>query len=494
MTLLIAAFAMRLVHLDAQSLWWDEMVTVFRSASPPSLMWADILRARNQVPLYYVLMRPWATLGQRAFWVRYISVWWGMVEIALTYRLGARLANQSVGTLAAGLLSALPTHVWYSQEARAYTLLGALAVLSYLQLLRLARRPRDGWGWLGYGATLTAILYTHYFGAFLLLAQAIPLLLQWRRNRPLFLRWAVTAGLVGLAFLPWLAIVLRAGGFRQAPIDWIADAHWYEPLLTFYTFGLGSTADPARWWNWLAALALLVSFGWGARRLLRQAGSALVSQTVLCWAGVPLFLMWILSVNLPGLPQRRSIYMDRYITWLLPPFALLVAWGWQRWRRRHRSAWIAALPVLACLALSLGALYVDPRHAREDWRSAVASLNQLATHDAVLVSDPVQRLPLWYYPPSEELTVVEAPQGPPEGNVNEWLGIPAPIPELWLITWRDNTNPHGFPAQRNQALAGGATFDQRKNWLDTHYHVAQRLSFPGIILSCYRQAGTAHDG
>lgn len=161
----------------------------------------------------------------------------------------------------------------------------------------------------------------------------------------------------------------------------------------------------------------------------------------------------------------------------------------------HRcSAWIAASLVLACLSLSLGALYTDPRHAREDWRAAVASLNQLAADEAVLVSYPVQRLPLWYYPPTEKLTVVEAPEGLPDEDLNEWLGIPTPISELWLITWRDNTNPHGFPAQRNRALAEGATFDKHKSWLDARYRVAQRLNFPGIILSCYRQAGEAPGG
>jgi len=315
------------------------------------------------------------------------------------------------------------------------------------------------------------------------------------------LRWLVVAGLAGLAFLPWMAVsgVLQRGGFRESPIDWIAEAHWYEPLLTFYAFGLGGTADPTRWWNWLAALALLVSCGWGVRQLLRRGtsprfgggrASPLAGQMVLCWPMVPLLLMWLLSVDLPGVPQRRSIYMDRYVTWLLPPFALLVAWGWQRWRRRHWSAWVAAPAYLACLLISLGTLYTDPRCAREDWRAAVESLNRLAGHNAVLISRPVQRLPLSYYLPSAALTVVEAPDGlPPEGDLFGWLGLRPPPDaggtELWMISSHDNTDPHGFPAQRNRALAEGAKFDGLKNWLDARYRVAQSLNFPGMVLTCY---------
>ncbi len=492
--MLLVAFLLRIWRLGAQSMWWDEMVTVFRAASTRSVMWADILRARNQVPLYYLLMRPWVALGRGAFWVRYTSVWWGVLTVALVCRLGVQLASRRVGVTAAALLAILPLHVWYSQEARAYTLLGALAVCSYLALLRVMRHPRDKWGWLCYAVALLAALYTHYFGAFLLLAQAIPLLLHWRHRRGLLLRWLGVAGLVGLVFLPWLIVVLGTGGFRQAPVDWIAEAHWYEPLLTLWAFGLGGTANPAHWWNWLAFAVLLLSFAWGWRWLQFQVSVRQVVQMVACWLAVPLLLMWVLSVDLPGVPQRRSIYMDRYVTWLLPVFALLVAWGWHHWRRRHWSGWAVAGVCLACLAFALGTLYTDPSYAREDWRAGVESLNSLAGRDAVLIRRPVQRLPLWYYPPAEELTVVEAPDGLPQGDLVAWLGLESPATEMWVITSLDNTDPHGFPAGRNRKLAEGATFDPLKEWLDARYRVDERLRFPGIVLTCYRHAGRSSDG
>jgi uncharacterized membrane protein len=163
-----------------------------------------------------------------------------------------------------------------------YTLLGALAVLSYLQLLHILDHPRAWMSWLVYGMVLLAAVYIHYFGAFLLLAHALPFLLH-RRQRPgLALRWLIAAGVVCLAFLPWLIVVVRAGGFQEAPIDWIDEARWYEPLLTFYALTLGSTAQPAQWWNWAACAALLVAFVWGIRRVLRYAHPSFMSEPMLC--------------------------------------------------------------------------------------------------------------------------------------------------------------------------------------------------------------------
>jgi mannosyltransferase len=494
-SLLILAFALRIWRLETQSLWWDEIDTVFLAVSPPSLAWDDILRVGNQVPLYYLLLRPWAALGQGEFWIRYPSVWWGVLTVASTFRLGQQLANRGVGTTAATLLAILPFHIWYSQEARTYSMLGALVTLSYLQLLYLADQPRDSRRWLTYGVTTLAILYTHYFGALLLLAQAIPLLAHWRQRRPLVWRWLKVVGVAALALIVWMAAsqVLQPGGLERAPIDWIDEASWYEPLLTFYTFGLGSTAYPAHWWNWLTCAALLIAFIWGVRRLLDDTRSSLVSGLMVCWPLVPIVMMWLLSVRLPGLTDRRSIYMDRYVTWLLPVFALLVAWGWERWRRRDWSGWGAAALYAVTLTISLGALYTDPRYARENWRSAMRRINARARDDAMLISRPAQRLPLWYYPSSDAITVIESPAGLPDGELDRWLGTPSVPAEVWLITTRDNTNPHGFPQRRNKALDEGAPSDELKTYFDARYPIAHQLRFPGVLLTCYRPVGEAHN-
>jgi mannosyltransferase len=494
--LLALAFGLRLWRLDAQSLWWDEIDTVFLAVSPPSLAWDDILRVGNQVPLYYLLLRPWTALGHGEFWIRYPSVWWGVLTVALTFRLGHRLANRRVGAIAAGLLSVLPFHIWYSQEARAYSMLAALVTVSYFLLSHLARRPCDSRRWVIYGVTTLAILYTHYFGTLLLLAQAIPILAHWRRKRMLVWRWLKVASLAALALVLWMAAsqVLLPGGFKRAPIDWIDEASWYEPLLTFHTFGLGSTAYPAHWWNWLTCAALLIAFIWGVRRQLDDTRSSLVSGMMVCWPLVPIVMMWLLSVRLPGLTNRRSIYMDRYVTWLLPVFALLVARGWDRWRRRHWSAWGAAALYAVTLVISLGTLYTDARYGREDWRSAVRRMNARTGNGAVLISRPVQRLPLWYYPPSDAITVIEAPDSLPQGELDRWLGISSAPEKLWLITARENTNPHGFPQRRNRTLAEGAPSDMLKTYFDARYPIAHRLRFPGVLLTCYRPPAEVHNG
>ena len=55
----------------------------------------------------------------------------------------------------------------------------------------------------------------------------------------------------------------------------------------------------------------------------------------------------------------------------------------------------------------------------------------------------------------------------------------------WLISSVDNTNPHGFPHQRNAALTRVGEEDAIKVWLDAHYVQLGEMSFTGVWITLY---------
>ncbi len=180
LALLLLAFALRVYALDAQSLWYDEAVTaqVAQQGLGELARWtADDI----QPPLYYALVAGWTRLAGTGEWaLRFPSVVFGLLMVALAYVLGRRLFGRPAGRVAALLASLHPLWIYYSQEARMYTLLTALGMLAGYALLRVlassqepgSARKRLGWWAVFVGASI-ALLYTHYFAAFLLLAFAL---------------------------------------------------------------------------------------------------------------------------------------------------------------------------------------------------------------------------------------------------------------------------------------------------------------------------------
>lgn len=517
--IVILAFCLRIYHLDHQSLWWDEAYAVVSTSQPLSSLFEVLLAIRNHVPLYFLAVRLWAILGHTVFNHRFFSVIWGMVGVALTYRVGRTVAGTRVGLTAAFLIAISPFHVWYSQETRMYTMVSTCVLLGNWFLLRLLRRDRRA-DWLGYGLSMLVAVYTHYLAAFALLAHYVFLSLRYRTLKRVFIKWLFYAGAVVLVFGIWVAVMMFQGGFASAPIGWIAPARWYEPLLTLLVLSAGPTIDPGQAFVYLSLVVCVLAIGLSVVRATRYGMAAELAEAgpadplgqrkewirhsielLVTWLFVPILALWAISLDLP-IPQKRSIYVDRYLIVSLPAFVLLVACGLVYAARRWRSVRPDIVGIVVLLALSgygLANLYWDPQYARDDWRAALAYLEMARETEDVLLLRPSHTLLLAYYA-RESIPYQEFPFLFYEEEQEAFLRQEMPsrmqdiareAPRAWLISSVENTNAHGFPQQRNADLLTIVELDPIKGWLDERYDVLEERRFPGIVLSLY---GLGSDG
>jgi uncharacterized membrane protein len=92
---------------------------------------------------------------------------WALAGIAFTYRLGADLYDRKAGVFAALLTAGSLFLLYFARNARHYTLFFTLAVALAWVYVRWRRQPDSG-RWLAAIAVLqAALLYTHYFGAWM---------------------------------------------------------------------------------------------------------------------------------------------------------------------------------------------------------------------------------------------------------------------------------------------------------------------------------------
>lgn len=134
--ILLVASTVRFYRIDHQSFWNDEGNSARLSERTIPLI-IEGTASDVHPPGYYLILRGWRELvGESEFGLRSFSAFVGIITVAGTIALGRHfLPPMAAGT--AGLLVALsPPLVYYSQEARMYSLLGAIAVLATLTLLK----------------------------------------------------------------------------------------------------------------------------------------------------------------------------------------------------------------------------------------------------------------------------------------------------------------------------------------------------------------------
>ncbi|MEZ4767321.1 MAG: glycosyltransferase family 39 protein, partial [Caldilineales bacterium] len=227
------AFALRLVRLGVDSLWYDETVSVYLAGQRIPELIAHTARDIHP-PGYYLLLRGWLALtgfptghadaaGYRLeFVAAFLSLLFGVLLVPLTWQLARRLRlDTRVAGIAALLVAVSPLGVWYSQEVRMYTLGAALGVVCLLAsapfLFPDRAQRRLGRAAVVYALAAAAGLYTLYYFAFLLVSinlLVIPLLARrWRTTgkagrRDLFIWLAAQLGTL-LLFAPWLPTAWR---------------------------------------------------------------------------------------------------------------------------------------------------------------------------------------------------------------------------------------------------------------------------------------------
>ena len=358
---------LRFVTLDQQSFWLDEAYTVrFLSGSLGDTL-GILPEWESAPPVYYVLAWGWGqVLGFGETGLRSLSALAGTLTIPVAYAIGARLVSPSTGVVAAGLTAVHPLLVWFSQEARAYSLVVLFASLSLLCFLHvLDGGGRRAWAWWAVCSALA--IATHYFAGFLVLAEAA--VLAWRLPRDR--RMAAAFGAVGLTVLALapLALAQRSSG-RAA---FIGEGDLGSRLLQVPKQLLTGYASPQQTLTTvLAALLVVVALARLARG--RDTRALLPVWLAAGTIGVPLLLI----------VTGQDYLNTRNVLVALPALLVGVAAGLVSLGGRLAGASSAALGIVL-LAVTL-LVVSEERFQRDDWRQAAAALGPPSGTRAVVVS------------------------------------------------------------------------------------------------------------
>ncbi len=502
----IVAFGLRMYGIgELGDLDFDEQASFFIGSMPPPEMLRYLLGAPfEHPPFFYLLFHVWLSLaGGSETAMRVFPVLPGTLTVPLVGVLAARIAGPRAGVVAAWVLAVAPLHVYYSRDARMYSLLGLLTVLmvagvtwrraparravstdgqlpASLVHWPLAAGP-DGFStllgtapWLIAATAAAAALTTHYYATFVVIGVIVGL--AWaHRLAP----GALPSGAVsGAGWQRWWTIVVgTAGAILAAGLVWLATASGFRTSLTavypravdpaaLLAAIVGSLAaplvTPLAPPDWLPAAALVTIAVVAAS--LRSGGREMGAPRRITLAA---FLAPTLGVPLLLLLGRP--FAPRFVALVTPLLPVLVGVAACPLSRR----WLAATGIVA---LPLAMLMLAPLYGgytRGDYGRAMAALRAEARpDDAVVLNGPWQELLYRRYGaglPERSIIASTVPleSGEAERNL---AAIAAVHPRVWVVdAATDIADPTGVVAR----------------WLDRHAYARPVIAFQNALLRPY---------
>jgi mannosyltransferase len=289
LVILFTGVVLRLYQLGAESLWYDEAISTWAAHQSPSQI-LEISKDDNNFFSYYLLLHYWVGLfGDTEYSVRLPSALAGIFTIFVMYKVGCLLFGRNEALIASLILALSPLHVYYSQEARVYEIMVLLSLLSFYFLLKVIRKGNLR-AQAGYVLCTSALMYSHVYGLFVVLAQNLYLATAFLISKPFGLREETRKpGLGRWIFLQVLLFVL------------------YVPGLVLLT-------------GWILAPK---GRGW-----IEPPSIGVVYSDLVIYAGSPLLLMLLLVLSLlatAGLIREDATGREKLwllLTWFLVPVAL----------------------------------------------------------------------------------------------------------------------------------------------------------------------------
>jgi hypothetical protein len=398
--LLLAVSAVLRTRSISSPFWIDEGVSV-GIASHSLTGIPGLLRQDGSPPLYYLMLHEWIRVfGSSVAATHALSVLFALLAIPAGLWAGWSLFGRRVGFVCAALLAFNPLLSAYAQETRMYSfvaILGLLTAAAFVQVFILRRRA--------YLALLvpsmTAMLYTHNWAAFLCagaFVALIPVLRVTGDRRGVLVDAVIGFGGTLLLYAPWIPSVLFQAHHTGAP--WAS--HPKAAALTHAAYFVVGSAQ--------IGTAILLAGGVGIVAIVRRRASSAESVaaiSLLTMAFAALMFAWLYS-------QASLAWAPRYLTILIGPLVLVSALG------LTRAGTLGAIVTAMVIWLSIGLTgpYVQENKSNVD-KIAQRIGDRIRPGELVVSTQPEQVPVLHYYLPAG--LRYATPMGPvPDPTVMDW--------------------------------------------------------------------------
>jgi mannosyltransferase len=382
LSLTLIGAILRFYNLGYNSLWLDEASTLNAAVKSIPDIWQFTTAGEFNPPLFYWTEHVMLLFGNSEVVLRFIPALLGVLSIPLIYFVGKEFMDRNVGIIAAAAFAFSPFLLFYSQEARAYSMMLFFVTFSMIFYLK-ALKNNDIRDWALFGILSALAFWSHFYAMVIIGALVLYALYEMFPKIKSSLSAAkplVSACVIfGLICLPLILVTIQLFTKRTAS----------APTFGIQGLGLITATFAQISGSELAMYLLLILFIAGivqAFLLDKNKGIFLVTLTVLTFV-----ISYFLSYKIPMQP--------RYLIFLAIVYFIAIAISYKLLFALIKSPGVVYgfIALLVVINTPMLADYYSG-YTKEDWRGFAGGLQQLTKQgDFVVVVPGDVAQPLNYY-------------------------------------------------------------------------------------------------
>lgn len=468
-----------LLFLGKKGFVFDEVFSIL-SAKNWNSMWHLLWKEEGNMWLYIILMHFWSKLGNSEFVIRSLSVIFATATIPINYLLIKELFNHRLARITTILIPINLFFIYYSQEARGYSQLLFLSILSSYFFVKIIKKGNLN-NFIGYTLIIVLAIYSHLYGLFVISAQLFSLLLINKKKLFPYNKLIISLICIVILLLP----LITAPSFKSGQINWLQKPHINSLVRPFILFS--SDFHPI----FFIDIFLISCYLFFFRKKLFEWKYAFIELLLF----LPILFSFFFSILI------KPIYLSVYFITCLIPFTTIVSLAITKIPSKFLSKTLLNLIVLFSLLRLYGWYSGNTKlswiieNNNDDWRGTVnyVWLNT-GFKDAVVFYSYFNREPFEFYfdkirPNNikKSLDIIEISSKPylkgggnqlPKPNQSLLLSLANRYSRIWVIL----NNDEGLYLNRDY---------QKKiilQQLSKNYILKERVEFTNIKVLLYEKS------
>lgn len=448
LTIICLGLLFRLVNIADQSLWLDEAYSIETAKAGFAGILEKTTSEDFHPPLYYFLLHVWLQIfGTSEFSSRFLSFLFSVAALPAIYFTANRLfRSRQTGLLSALLLSASVFHIEYAQEVRGYSMLVFFSMLSIYYFIAIIREKTPSQA-VAYFVITLLLLYTHYFGALVVVCQNVYIFTLYILSR-LYIRgtlvkWLLLQLALGIGYAPWLIVLAKKMTQVGSHLSWINKPSLLALLETFTLYASNS----------LALFLILLVFALMAPVRLQKVACGVhkndligslenfrwrlsltdTRHTLLLWLWVTAAVILPFIISLLWTP----IYIDRVTIPASIALYILAGRGISKMPRFSKLIVMAVITGISFVSIWQYHTKTGDFLPKEQWRTAASYIDKNAhAGDLLLFNNRYVEIPFNYYSTRQNVIKKPFPSRTKHINQDNIKSLPPLIAghnRIWLI-------------------------------------------------------------
>lgn len=385
--------AIKFYKIDTASIWLDEAHSIFQAHKSLNDIINNSAQDQNP-PLYFILLKLWTNLlGSSLAAVRSFSALVNAFTAILIFYFSKKHINLTTAIFASLAFIFSDIQLYYAQEARVFSLLGLLCIVSFILFENMKEKSQFDWiNIISLGTVYALMIYAHYISVFAIAVQLAITAIFHKDYSDRTRKVIISCTVAFLLFLPWLGKVFT--NIPEAGSFWLSKPNFGNLKGIFISFA-GNKVITVIYMLLIAAGAFLT-----LKKAKEKDNMNYIFVLLILWLLLPILTTYFVAHFTP-------VFLIRYLLYSSIGLYLLIGFTISSLPVRNLYK---GLLITAIIILSVGSIKIAASKG-ENWILAVEKVKELkkAEDDVILSAYYTNTAFSYYYYGYEHVDYTNAP-------------------------------------------------------------------------------------